>query len=196
MDFIDKEDDIALRFHHLIHHALEPFLEFPLVLGTRYQRAHIQREYPLLLQILGYVAVHYPVGYPLGYGGFPNAGLAYEYGIVLGTPAQDLQHAPNLLVAPDHRVELSALGLRVQIDREPAERVVRILGALAVHLSALPQLANGQLQLLLTDARILQHLPHSARGCKQCQEERLGRNEFIAHLLREPLCLGQHLVGS
>ncbi len=116
MDLIDKEDDLTVAFGHGLHDALQTFLEFTLVLRTCDQRAHIQGIDFLAFQILRHIAVDDPLGDPFGNGGFAHARLADQDRIVLGPPAQDLQHPPDLLVPADDRIELPAAGPLVQID--------------------------------------------------------------------------------
>ncbi len=42
VQFVDEQDDFALRFLHLLEHGLEPLLEFAAVLGAGDQRAHVE----------------------------------------------------------------------------------------------------------------------------------------------------------
>ena len=55
----------------------------------------------------GHVAVDDPAGDALGDGGLADAGLAHENRVVLRAARKDLQHAADLLVTPDDRVEFS-----------------------------------------------------------------------------------------
>ena len=58
-------------------------------------------------QALGDVAVDDPLGKALDDRGLADAGLADQDRVVLGPAAEDLDHAADLVVAPDHRVELA-----------------------------------------------------------------------------------------
>ena len=69
--------------------------------------ADVEGDQPLVLQPLGDVAGHDALGQALHDGGLAHAGLADEHGVVLGAARQHLDHAPDLLVAADHRVELA-----------------------------------------------------------------------------------------
>jgi hypothetical protein len=53
-----------------------------------------------------------------------------SHGIVLGAAREDLDHAADLLVAPDHRVELALLGGVRQVAAELLERLVGLLRVL------------------------------------------------------------------
>ena len=62
--------------------------------------------------------------------GLADARLADQHGVVLGAPREHLDHAADLLVAPDHRVELALLGRAGQVGAEALERLVLLLGRL------------------------------------------------------------------
>ena len=44
VDFVDEQDDFAVRLHNLLHHPLQTLLEFALILCAGYQRTHIERK--------------------------------------------------------------------------------------------------------------------------------------------------------
>ena len=62
MDFIDKQNDLALGGCDFLEHGLEPFLEFPPVFRTGDQGTHVQRNQLAILQGLGHIAVDDPLG--------------------------------------------------------------------------------------------------------------------------------------
>ena len=61
---------------------------------------------------------------------FTNSGLADEHGVVLGAARQDLDAAPNLIVAPDHRVKLAITRGCRQVARILCQRLVLALWVL------------------------------------------------------------------
>ena len=107
MDFIYEEDYLTGGVHYFLDHALEPFLEFALVLCTRNQGAHVQGIDFLGLQVLGDIAVHYVLGDAFGNGSLADAGFADQDGVVLGPSGQYLEHAPYLVVTADDRVKFA-----------------------------------------------------------------------------------------
>ena len=72
-------------FLDLLQHGLEPLFKFAPVLCTGDQCAHIQGEDRLILQALRHVALDNPLGQPFGDGGFADAGLADQDGVVLAS---------------------------------------------------------------------------------------------------------------
>ena len=82
------------------------------------------------LQALGHVAGDDPLGQPLGDRGLADAGLADQHRVVLRPAREDLDHAADLVVAPDHRVELALRGSVGQIAAVLLERLELLLGVL------------------------------------------------------------------
>ena len=74
------------------------------------QRADVERPDALALQALGHVAGDDPLREPLGDRRLADARLADQHRVVLRAAREHLDHAPDLLVAADHRVELARLG--------------------------------------------------------------------------------------
>ena len=90
-----------------LQHGLQALLELAAVLGARDQRAHVQGDEAPIPQALRHVAAHDALGQTLHDGRLAHAGLADQHGVVLGAAGQDLHHAPDLIVAADHRVQLA-----------------------------------------------------------------------------------------
>ena len=98
------------RVGDLLEHRLEPVLELAAVLGTRDQRADVERDHAAVAQRVGDVAGDDALGEALDDRGLADAGLADQDGVVLGAPREHLDHAADLVIAPDDRVELALLG--------------------------------------------------------------------------------------
>ena len=177
--FVDEEQDFALRGGHLLHYGLQPLLEFALVFGAGDQRAHVEREDLLRPQVLGHVAVHDAVGDSLGDGRLAHACLAHEDGVVLGAAREDLQYAPDLLVASDHRVEFPRAGHRVEVHGILAERIELLLRSLRIDRRALAEDAYGLQQLLLGRSGALQQFGCRAALGHQTQQQVLRRGVFV-----------------
>src|SRR5262249_11281935 len=56
-----------------------------------------------------------------------DAGVADQDGVVLGASREHLDHAADLLVAPDHGVELALLGRLGEVAAEALERPLLLL---------------------------------------------------------------------
>ena len=133
VQLVDEEDHPAGGVLDLPQHRLEAVLELAAVLGAREQRADVQGHDALAGQPLGDVAGHDALGEALDDRGLAGAGLADQHGVVLGAPRQDLDDAPDLLVAADHRVELPALGQLGEVAAVLLERLVLVLGVRVGH---------------------------------------------------------------
>ena len=122
VELVDEQDDPALGVLDLLEDGLQPLLELAPELGSGDERAEIERDDPLVLEPLGHVAADDPLGEPLGDGRLADTRLTDQDRVVLGAPRQDLDDAPDLVVAPDDRVELARARLGGQVAAVLLER--------------------------------------------------------------------------
>ena len=104
MHLVHKEDDIAVR-DNFSDHTFDPLLEFAAVFGTGNHSGEIQGEKPLVFDSIGNIAGNDPAGEPLDYGGLSHPRLSYKARIVLGPPAQDLDHSAYLVLSANYRIK-------------------------------------------------------------------------------------------
>ena len=133
VDLVDEEDR-AFDLLEFRQHHLEALLEIPPVLRAGQQRAEVQREDPALADDLRHFAVDNALGQPFGDGRLADAGFAHQERVVLAPPAQHLDDALHLVVAPHQRVDLAGLGQFVEVAGEGVERRLA---------AALPLLGRG-----------------------------------------------------
>ncbi len=141
------------------------------------------------MKALGHVSVDDPLREPLDDRGLPHARLADQDRVVLRAARQDLDHAPDLLVAPDHRVELPGLGGLGQVATELGKCLVAPLRVLRSDaLAATNLLDPGEdlvagrrlereeevlardevvLELRALSIGAVEHLPERRRGLRQ-----------------------------
>src|SRR5690606_29083611 len=105
-------------------------LEFATVLRTGDQRAHVERDNALGLQVLRHIALDDSDRQTFRNGGLPHAGFADEDRIVLRAAGKNLEDAADLVVAPDDRVDLALTREVVQVARKTLERLIAALGML------------------------------------------------------------------
>src|SRR5262249_4600961 len=110
VQLVDEADDLAVGVDDLLDHGLEPVLELAAELGAGDHRAEVDGHQPLVAELFGNVAADDALGKTLDNSGLADAGLADQHRVVFGPAAQDLHHAPDLLLAADHRVELALPG--------------------------------------------------------------------------------------
>ena len=118
VQLVEEEDDAALAVGDLLEDGLEPVLELAAVLGAGDQRADVERDHAPVAQRVGDVAGDDALGEALDDRGLADAGLADQDRVVLGAAREHLDHAPDLVVAADHRVELALLG-RASVRSRP-----------------------------------------------------------------------------
>ena len=176
--------------------GLQPLLELAAVLGAREERADVERPDALALQALRHVAGDDALGEALGDRGLADARVADEDGVVLRAAREHLDDAADLLVAPDHRVELARLGELGEVAAELLQRLVGALGVVRGHALRAAHLRERR------EERV-------ARDDVEREQQVLGGEELVlepAHLLlglveqrrevgRGPRLLGRALDG-
>ena len=194
VDFVDEKDDFALGLRHFLHHAFESFLELALVLRTGQQRTHIERVKLLVFQVFRHVAAHDSLCQALDNGRFTRARLTDENRVVFRASRQDLQHTPNLVIAPDDGVEFAFSSIIDEVFRVFRECLEILVAAHRLHFLTLTQVADGLQQRFFGDSSIFQNAARRTVHAEQGQQHRLHRYEFVAHfpsLVHRPL---QHLI--
>ena len=188
VQLVDEQDDAPALGLHLREHGLEALLELAAVFGAGDQRAHVERQEPLVLEALRHVALDDALRQPLGNGGLADAGLADQHGIVLGSPRQHLDGAADLLVAADDRVDL-ALGCRGgEVARVALQSVVALLGRCAVGGAALAQVVDGAVERGGVDAGLVERPAGLGGGLHAEREQQpLDGDELVTGLVGDLL---------
>ena len=115
MQLVDEGDDLPLGFLDLAQDRLQALLEIAPVLGPGHHRGEVEGDQAAPLQGVGDIALHQTHGEPLYDGGLADPGFADQDRVVLGAARQHLDDAADLLVAPDHGVELAGAGTLGQV---------------------------------------------------------------------------------
>lgn len=119
MELVNEEDHIP-HPSNLGHDVFDPFLKLAPVLGPRHHCGQVQGDQPLALQLLRYLSGHHHSGQAFGHRRLAHARFANEGRVVFLPPGQDLDHPPDLLVPPHHRVQLTA-------SRQPGQVPCKLL---------------------------------------------------------------------
>ncbi len=137
--FVDEQDAVAVL--DLFDHALEALFKLAAIHRARHQRAHVELQHALVEQRLRRIAVDDALRQPFDDGGLAHARLADQRRIVLGAAREDLDHALDFGLPPDHRIELAFFGRRRQIGRQLIDH--RRLGAFLLGLRRLRRAAGS-----------------------------------------------------
>ncbi len=195
VQLVDEEDDLAVAVLHVLQHGLQALLELAPVFGPCHQRAHVQGEYLLVLQALGHVPAHNPLGQALHHGGLAHAGLADQHRVVLGLPGQDADDIADLRVPADDRVKLLVPGLLHQLLAVFLQGVIGGLRVVAGDPLVPPDGGQGPEEAFPGDAVLLPDLGDLPVGVlDHGQEEVLHGHILVSQLLRLVLGVYQHLV--
>ena len=137
-----------------LQHRLQPLLELAAVLRAGDHRAEVERDDALVLQRLGHVAGDDALREPLDDRGLADARLADQHRVVLRAARQHLDHAADLVVAADHRVELARAGQLGEVAPVPLERLVLLLGVLVGDALAAAHLRERREHAVAGEARL------------------------------------------
>ena len=192
VQLVDEQDDPPLGLGDLLQDGLEPVLELAPELGSGDQGAHVQRDQLAVLQALGNVARDDALGQALDDGGLAHAGLADQDRVVLGAPAENLDHAADLRVAADYRVHLAPAGQLDEVAAVAFQRLVLVLGILVGHGLPAADLLQRLQNLLLGHAQGIEQLLGLALDLHQAQEQVLDRDVLVLHSLGLGLGRVQH----
>ncbi len=192
---VDEGDDLAFGIGDLLEHRLQALLELAAVLGSGHHGPDVKGHHALVLEALRYVAGHDALGQPLGDGRLAHARLADEDGVVLGPAAEHLDHATDLVVAPDHRVELAPAGQFGEVASEALQRLVLLLGVGVLG----PLRAADVLEYLehgvAGDPVALQRVAQPGLVGRQTHEHVLGGDVGVLHLVGLGLGGLERLLG-
>ena len=137
----------------------------------------------LVLQALRHVAVDDAQRQPFDDGGFADARLADQHGVILGPPRQHLDGAANFLVTADHRIELAVSRGLGQVTGVFLQRIVSVLGRRRVGRAALAQSFDGGIERLRRDAGIGENLSRLAALLQREREQQpLDADKTVAGL--------------
>ena len=192
MQFINKEDDLALCLLDLVQDSFESLLKLAAVLCARNERAHVEREDGLLLQPVRHVAAHDTLCKPFNHGSFADAGFADQHRVVLALARQDADDAADLGITTDDRVEFLLSCALHKVGAVLGQHIVGVLGVVAGDRRGL-DLCQFIGEALLGDAVLCAELLHgSAALGKQTEHQMLHRNVLILQLRRDLLGKAQH----
>ena len=131
VEFVHEQDDLPAGAGDRGEHRLQPLLELAPELRPGHQRPEVERRHPVPAEPFGHIALHDADGQPFGDRGLPDPRLAQEHRVVLGPAGEDLDDPPDLVVAPDDRVEPVLRGQRGEIAAvalQRGERGLRVGG--------------------------------------------------------------------
>ena len=86
VEFVDKENDLALGLLHLFYDSFETLLELPAKLGPRKQCGHVQRNDALLVHLLRHISTRDALCQTFDNGSLAHTWFAHEHRVVLGAP--------------------------------------------------------------------------------------------------------------
>ena len=126
VNLVDHEHDVLLVLN-LLDEAGDPRLELAALLRARHEQADVQGQHALLAEELRDVTGDDSQREALRDGRLSDAGFAEEDRVVLGAPGENLNHALNLLVPADDRVDLLVPRALREVEAEVVQRGLLVL---------------------------------------------------------------------
>ncbi len=185
VQFIDEQNHLAFLFRQIGEDRLQALLELAAKFRAGDQRAHVERENALVAQAFRHLAVDDALCEALDDGGLADAGLPDEHRIVLGPALQNLNGAPDLVIAADDRIEFALARALGEIDAVLLQRLAVLLGARILHLGAAANFLDRLFQAVPRRAAGLQDTAEFAAVIAGREHEQLAGDELIAALLGE-----------
>ena len=173
MELVDEQDHAPFGGIDLLQHGLEPVLELPAVLRPGDQRAHVQRQHPLVLQPFRDVAGDDALGQPLRDRCLADARVADQDRVVFRPTRENLDHPPDHIVPADHRVELLPPGHLGQIPAVFLERLVFVFRILVRDPLAPPDRREGGKERLAGDPVLPEQVGCLASGFRCERQEKV-----------------------
>ncbi len=197
VQLVDEKNDLSFRVLDFLQHGLEPFLELAAVLGPRDQRAQVERNDALVLEAFRHVAAHDALGQPLDDGRLAaDARAADQHRVVLGPPAEHLDHAPDLFVTANDRVELAVACVARQVAAVLLKRLVCALRVLRSDTLGAAHAGQRGQDLLLVRTSVIEDELRLATGLGSGDEQVFRRDVLVAETLGFVLRTLQQLPGA
>ena len=121
VELVDEQDDV-LHLADLVHHRLDAFLELAAVFGTGDHQREVEGDDLLVAEDFRHVARGNFLGEAFDDGGLADARFPDQHRVVLRAAAEDLDHAFDLRLAADDRVEAVLAGKLGQVAAESTQR--------------------------------------------------------------------------
>src|ERR1700737_5099416 len=106
---------------NLIHHGLDSLFELATIFCPGYHERKIERDDAFIAQQFRHIASRDFLSQPFDDGGLSNPCFTDQAWVVFGASAGDLNHALDLILATNHRIQLAILRQLGQIAAERAQ---------------------------------------------------------------------------
>ena len=186
VDLVNKDNRPTLVFGDIGENAFETLFKFAAVLRPREQSRQIKRQHALVLETIGHRPIDDALRQTLDNRGLANAGFANQYWIIFCAPLQDLNRAPDFVVAPNHWVEFALTRPLGEVDGVLAQGFALGVGIVTVDGRPTADRVDRGLEGFAVETRIVGDAPDF--GCafvrllSDRQQKQFRSNKLIAAL--------------
>ena len=149
-----------------------------------------------ILETVGHVALDDTLRETLDDRGLADARLADQHRIILGAARQYLDHAPNLFVASDYRIDLAGRGELGQVATIFFERLISRLGIRRRDALIAADLLQHGHQLVVGQAGLAQNFCCRAGFVEHRDQHVLDRHVFVLEFARFLLGAREHAAQA
>ena len=197
VELIDKQNDLAIGRCDLGQNGLESFLELAAELGSGDERAEIQRDDALVLQILGHISADNSLGESFGDCGLTNTRFTNENRIVLGAATQYLNDATDFFIPANDRVEFAKAGNFGEITAILLQCLVFAFRIRIGHALAAANLVEcGHHTRSLNAVTAQQRFRRRSLNAHDAEQQVLGADVFVTKALGLGFSVGESLTQS
>jgi len=197
VQLVDEEDDLPGGVGDFLQDSFQALFELAPEFRPRDQRAQIEGDHPLILEILRHVTAHDALRQPLGDRRLTDTGLANQDRVVLRPPGKNLHHPSDLVIAADDRVELALSRQLREVASVLFERLVLVLWVGIGHALPSPYLGERFVHTVFRHAEARQKLGRrGVEPVENAEQQMLGADILVTHSLRFILGLLQHLAQA
>ena len=194
VQLVDKQNNPSFRGRHFLQHGFQPLFEFAAVLGSGNQRPHVKGNQFLVFEPFRHVAAHDPVRQPFHDRGLADTRFSDQHRIVLRPARKNLNRTADLVIAPDHGIELILRGSRGQVTSIFFQRFKRGFGGIIGHpLISAYRFQRGENGIFI-NPKSFEQSGALLVGVDQCKKQMFHADVIIFHAFRNLFRLDKRLA--
>mmetsp|Transcript_31284 Transcript_31284/g.91611 ORF Transcript_31284/g.91611 Transcript_31284/m.91611 type:complete len:270 (-) Transcript_31284:780-1589(-) len=151
---VNEENNFSLAFGDLLQNTLESLLELAPHGRSGHQSSEVEPDQTARrLHAVGNITIEHTLGNAFGNSRLAHARIANENRVVFRSSRQNLNGAADLIVTPNHRIQLALPSTFREVNAILVQGIVHVLRRARIGRALLlPQLLDGPLHLGILDA--------------------------------------------
>ena len=188
VQLVDEQNDPPLGLGHFLEKGLQAILKLTAVLRSGKHAAKVHHNDALVLHRVRHIAGNNPPRETFDNRCLAHARFTNQHRIVLRSARKHLQHAPNLMIASDHRINLARPRASGEVGAVFFQRLVFTLGIFIGHFLRPANILHRITRLLFIESGLLEQFARGRITLQRSEQEMLNTQKLIAERLA-------HLIG-